>query len=333
MFRITFLRVLFLALVSVVFVAGCQWFSGEKSDAPSQGSRLDVLEEDHEVVQDETDEEVSDSEEISDEPVVEVVPPKDDNQILRDALNQGSMELCKTILGEDLLSFCLNSIAFEEAVKNDDREACITLANAELQTKCNDKISQKEASVSGDVTKCATILDVHERQNCESVIYLKTAVSQGNESQCSQITNEALRRKCLESSLRQSDNEVKTQAISQSSPELCTSIQNVKEKESCFDQVHLKIALRDKKPDLCEQIFTAHIRDNCLRTVVPSLAVKQMDVKLCDKLSADAAREQCYTSVRMVIDKEILKKVRENKDTSLCITIRDERLKAACETF
>ena len=191
-----------------------------------------------------------------------------------------------------------------------------------------------QAESKGDREACNAIHEEHLRLNCQKSVDGKRLQTMSVSGQISpefcQTLHEDFRSACKKTYRDTSDTQTYQNAIAGSDATLCENIYATEQRNACVDAILFQKAMKTSDSTLCESMRDAQKRMSCLTATVRQtdtnafqLIVAQGNVDECEKIQDVSLKNQCHDMI-------LMKYARENKDYSVCSSLRNTGLQFPC---
>ncbi len=191
-----------------------------------------------------------------------------------------------------------------------------------------------QAESGEDRDACNAIHEEHLRLNCQKSVDEKRLQSMNKSGSVSpefcQTLHEDFRSECKKTYRDMSDTNTYNTALQDGNTNACESIYATELRNTCVDTVLFQKAMKSSDSTLCESMRDAPKKMACLTATVRQtdtnafqLIVAQGDIAACENIQDMGLKNQCHDMI-------LMKLARENKDYSICSSLRNTGLQFPC---
>lgn len=255
-----------------------------------------------------------------------------DNEALNAALRSGAG--CEAIqFDEGMRQRCLDTQAYDQALRNLDEGRCAEIKDAAMRTDCLDRVYSALSGQTLDLALCDKIVNAELKQQCKDRIQASMGRSATSAKDCEGIVDARLRQGCL-------DDFMLASSVRNLSLESCGSIQNSELKSRCSETVAKnQQVLELGKSQMIRQYQSAQAtlagcgEQACKDEANFNLAAEKKDLAYCNAIVDSTLRKNCFETQGAAINKYYMRLATAKKDATLCSKILDAELRASCMTF
>lgn len=255
-----------------------------------------------------------------------------DNEALNAALRSGAG--CEAIQFDEVMrQRCLDTQAYDLALRNLDEKRCAEIKDAAMRTDCLDRVYSALSGQTFDLALCEKIVNAELKQQCKDRIQASMGRSATSAKDCEGIVDAKLRQGCL-------DDFTLASSVQNLSLESCGSILNSELKSRCSETVtkNLQVLELGKNQMVRQYQSTQAALAGCVEQACKdeanfSLAAEKKDLAYCNAIVDPSLKKNCVDTQGAAINKYYMRLATAKKDATLCSKILDAELRASCMTF
>lgn len=255
-----------------------------------------------------------------------------DGILLALALDDGNIEKCEQILDEKQNAYCRDQVLYFLARDKKEYGGCSQIQNDSTREKCTRLAERGLIYSARGFDDCAGISSTEFRKTCEERFPLIISQEEAEVDDCD-FANDAKRRAC------EVERAAHT-ARSEGNIAACDEIINEDDHKSCLLRIQemLNSEERDNAirrgdtedcliiPDRGEQLF-------CLDRAYFVRAGNEYDVGLCEKIENETLRASCADKVSEKASVYFSQKAKKEKNPEWCEHIFESQAKISCRNF